>query len=348
MLRINPVLRPQANRALLVKDEPTAPRLPYPNGWYRVCVSDELPIGAVLTRRFMGEDIVIYRTSSGAVLAVEAHCPHLGAHLGHGGRVDGECIVCPFHNFAFDDTGTCVRTGYGTPPPPNATLVGLETREIDGMVVVWYHAEKKAPTWEIRPRSTGRVRGWVHRSDVIVDHPQDIVENSVDVGHFGPIHRTRVENLKADAEGPIFRVETDLCPGSATEPSFLVLGGHLTIVAQGLGWSIGEVSFPKIQLVLAVSITPTPIDPVRIDFKLALRVEKFLWFDPAAAEPGRVGRLLFGAFTRLIFYGLIADARRDYKVWQNKIYLERPKLAKGDGPIMVFRKWASQFYDGTN
>ena len=27
----------------------------------------------------------------------DAYCPHLGAHLGHGGIINGECIECPFH-----------------------------------------------------------------------------------------------------------------------------------------------------------------------------------------------------------------------------------------------------------
>ena len=30
-----------------------------------------------------------------------AHCPHMGAHLGFGGRVVGEAIRCPMHGFSF-------------------------------------------------------------------------------------------------------------------------------------------------------------------------------------------------------------------------------------------------------
>ncbi|WP_369123002.1 Rieske 2Fe-2S domain-containing protein [Streptomyces viridochromogenes] len=39
--------------------------------------------------------------------------PHLGTHLGCGGWVDGENIVCPFHRFAFDLDAAVARVGPG-------------------------------------------------------------------------------------------------------------------------------------------------------------------------------------------------------------------------------------------
>ena len=83
---------------------------PYPTGWYAFGLASELAPGGVLSRPFMGDDLVVYRTRSGVLRAVEPYCPHLGAHLGHGGRVDGELIVCAFHAFAYDTAGACVRT----------------------------------------------------------------------------------------------------------------------------------------------------------------------------------------------------------------------------------------------
>jgi len=35
---------------------------------------------------------------------------------------------------------------------------------------------------------------------------------------------------------------------------------------------------------------------------------------------------------------------QDVQIWENKIYLERPMLCDGDGPIGEFRRWYSQFY----
>ena len=36
----------------------------------------------------------------------------------------------------------------------------------------------------------------------------------------------------------------------------------------------------------------------------------------------------------------------DIPIWQHKKYLEYPLLCDGDGPIMRFRKYFSQFYQG--
>ncbi|WKK24005.1 Rieske 2Fe-2S domain-containing protein [Streptomyces olivoreticuli] len=67
--------------------------------------------GTVTTSAFMDGEIVIYRTRRGTLRVTRPYCPHLGAHLGAGGRIEGELLVCPFHHFAYAPDGTCQRTG---------------------------------------------------------------------------------------------------------------------------------------------------------------------------------------------------------------------------------------------
>lgn len=46
-----------------------------------------------------------------------------------------------------------------------------------------------------------------------------------------------------------------------------------------------------------------------------------------------------------VFYrAYVSDFARDFPIWENKKYLTRPALAKGDGPVGLFRRWCSQFY----
>jgi len=35
---------------------------------------------------------------------------------------------------------------------------------------------------------------------------------------------------------------------------------------------------------------------------------------------------------------------QEIDVWTYKAFLEKPALAKGDGPIAEYRRWAKQFY----
>lgn len=36
----------------------------------------------------------------------------------------------------------------------------------------------------------------------------------------------------------------------------------------------------------------------------------------------------------------------DLLMWENKVFVERPLLVKGDGPVTKLRRWYSQFYGG--
>ena len=44
------------------------------------------------------------------------------------------------------------------------------------------------------------------------------------------------------------------------------------------------------------------------------------------------------------FEGYCHDVSQDFKIWENKIYIDPPILAKGDGPVAQYRMWAQQFY----
>ena len=79
----------------------------YPASWYLFCESRELKADP-LTKRLLGRDVVAFRTASGKVAVMDAHCSHLGADLGCG-KVLGESIQCPFHNWRYALDGRCVE-----------------------------------------------------------------------------------------------------------------------------------------------------------------------------------------------------------------------------------------------
>ena len=161
---------------------------PYPDGWYAVGLASELAPGGLMSRTFCGNEIVLFRTSSGEVAAVDAYCPHLGAHLGCGGRVSEETIECPFHAFRFDTKGTCVATGYGTKPPPKAVLGTWPVLELNHWLLVWFDSEGLGPAWQPPALEWD---GWTAPAVEILElesHPQETTENSVDLGHLSVLH----------------------------------------------------------------------------------------------------------------------------------------------------------------
>src|SRR5262245_19780999 len=98
------------------------PFSPFPNGWYQVAWSEEVGRNAVVPLRCLGLDLVLMRDSAGVAHVLDARCPHLGAHLGHGGRVENDCLVCPFHGWSFGSDGECASVPYASKIPPRARL----------------------------------------------------------------------------------------------------------------------------------------------------------------------------------------------------------------------------------
>jgi len=310
---------------------------PYPNGWYAVGFSDELPRRRVISRRFMGAEIVLYRTASGVARAVDAHCPHLGAHLGVGGRVDGEVLVCPFHGFAYGDGGTCVRTGYGTKPPAAARLREHELRETNGILLVHHDSAGCPPGWVVPELDS---RGWTQvqrRTFELRDHPQETTENSVDIGHFAFVHDYRDATLahEAEVDGPHLKV------GVAARRRLPYIGRVLRdrrmsfqfdIDIWGLGYSLVHVHVPALRLDARLWVLATPIDERSLTLRMAASVRK--------KRPG----IAYGLLGWFMLSSLAHDAQQDFPIWENKRYVDKPALAAGDGPIGLYRRWAKQFY----
>jgi phenylpropionate dioxygenase-like ring-hydroxylating dioxygenase large terminal subunit len=73
--------------------------------WHPVAAEDDVgdaPVGTTL----LGEHIVLFR-SEGSVHAFKDLCAHRGAKLSLG-HLNGGRIVCPYHGFTYDHTGSCV------------------------------------------------------------------------------------------------------------------------------------------------------------------------------------------------------------------------------------------------
>ena len=77
--------------------------------WMPACPSSELPApdGPPKRVRLLGEDLVAFRDTPGAVGLLAANCPHRGASLFFGRNE--ECgLRCVYHGWKFDVAGRCV------------------------------------------------------------------------------------------------------------------------------------------------------------------------------------------------------------------------------------------------
>ncbi|MFC5155498.1 Rieske 2Fe-2S domain-containing protein [Streptomyces amakusaensis] len=323
-------------------DRAGTPALPYPSGWSALAFSGEVRAGAVLTRPLAGEDVVLYRLRTGAVRAVRPYCPHLGAHLGLG-RLEGDDLVCPFHLFAFGPDGACVRTGYGTPPPPRSGLESLPVREANGAVFVWRHHDGRPPDWSI---PDWHVIGHLPARGVVWElagHVQEVIENSVDVGHFATLHGWK----KADVGGPVAYDGAGFHVSLRAQESAPLLGDftvEVEVDGYGLGCLHADVYTSRVGLRMCTMVMPTAIGPNRMQFRQLNRIA----FSQPGRLPGPLARAVSRTATRLLNRPIFRASREftaaDFPVWHHKLYRQPPRLAHGDGPIGSFRHWARRFY----
>jgi len=106
--RLTRQARVAANRRRLQTFPP-----PFPNGWYKLCDCGDVAPGEVREIEALGELFVVFRgRHDGRIGVLDAFCPHLGANLSVGGKVEGDCIKCPFHEWQFNTDGKCTKIPY--------------------------------------------------------------------------------------------------------------------------------------------------------------------------------------------------------------------------------------------
>ena len=302
----------------------------YPNGWFQVGYTDDVTAGGVVPLRYFGRDLVLFRSERGVPQVLDAYCAHLGAHLGYGGSVDGECIRCPFHAWAYGADGACTNIPYSARIPRGARVRAWPTAERSGILFMWHHSEGQPPTWEPPDVPEFDRDDWVgyhrYRWQVRV-HPQEIGENTFDPAHTQFVHGNASGIPDALVGFEDHRATATLVIHTA------VLGGaemrhELCLYGVGLtrNTSTGATAAKSFLT------SNTPIDEEMTDVRFSMMTPRSLPDDPD------------GTVSRANAHGTAMAFEEDIPIWEHKIYRDPPLLCDGDRSISRYRRWARQFY----
>jgi phenylpropionate dioxygenase-like ring-hydroxylating dioxygenase large terminal subunit len=160
-------------------------------GWYWALPSHHLKIGQVKPITLMGRDLAVYRGKNNQVIAVDAYCPHMGAHLAEG-KVEGNAIRCLFHNWKFDIDGTCLEV----PCVDSALPVKIntwQTAEKYGMIWVWTGNVAPAPLPFVPELEHEECDSTLAKKFVKNCHPNVVMVNAIDAHHFNTVHNFPVK-----------------------------------------------------------------------------------------------------------------------------------------------------------
>jgi 3-ketosteroid 9alpha-monooxygenase subunit A len=303
---------------------------PHPFGCFMVGYADDLAPGEVTAIRYWGTDLVLWRDEKGAHHLQDAYCPHLGAHLGVGGKVQGSTLECPFHGWTYDGTGACTNIPYSQRENKKAKLHTYPVVERNQMVYAWRHPDDVEPQWDVPEIPEIGDEAWseMHRSSFVINTvPQEMAENGVDPAHFRYVHGTDdvAEMESYELDGPL---STMLSKQSYVTPRGVTYG---RIDVYNFGPGVSKVFFSGI--VDAINLaTTTPIDDGTTQVRFSFIVRKM--------DDEKLTSTVADAFVAEIN----KQIREDTPIWEHKAFLPVPALADTDGPILKFRKWYSQFY----
>lgn len=311
---------------------------PYPRGWFAIGSSADLAAGEVTPVRYFGRELVLFRTERGAPHLIDAYCPHLGAHLGHGGRVEGEAIVCPFHGWSFAGDGECIAMPYGKRIPAAARAASWRLREQGGVLLAWHSEAGDAPDWEMPTFEHEHWTEPVARKWRIKGHTQEVCENTADFGHFRFIHKTHLMRPTAEPklEGPFFSVEMKADP-EALVPELRLGDEHA--LTEGTGYCFGpgltaaDITAQGSGLEAMQRLYVTPVDEEQIELRGVVNVGRL---DSPEATRG---------YQEVLCEAVFAQWEADVPIWEHKVYREKPALNDYEGAIAVFRRWYAQFYE---
>lgn len=314
--------------------------LPMPYGWFVIGYSDELARGEVRNIHYFDRDMVLFRTESGELGLVDPYCPHLGAHLGHGGEVVEESIRCPFHHWTYDNRGFVTDVPYAKQIPPKAQgracLKAYPIQEMNQCIWAWYHPQDVEPFIEVIHVPVYEDPDWVDTQRyfwTFDSNPQEIAENGIDVAHFKYIHQMdNVPEGEASYDGVRRSTFVEgLMTREDENGDEITFTQRVEVNQHGAGQKWDRF-LGRIETNLMVLVTPVNKQTVDVRFAFTHRrypegsMELQACRDNIESAVGETG------------------LEADIPIWHNKTYLPEPLLCDGDGAIMRYRKYFSQFY----
>lgn len=309
---------------------------PIPMGWFFVDFSKNLAQEEIRNIWMLDQEWVLFRTEGGSVGMSDPFCPHLGAHMGHGGKVCGESLRCPFHHWQFNTEGWNTDIPYGKVAPPivkkRPILRTLPCQERWGMIWCWYHPTGEPPQWELP--AIPELEDTENYVEPALGHweantaIQEIAENGVDFAHLRFLHgEPEIPKAEYSFDWPEYHVN--------------MRDGYIVGHQVGPGLNIYKFSYEGVTATM-VNYT-VPITRELSHINMSFTHQRYEEGTKEAMIADHLVKHMVGEADDEESQGFESV---DFVVWNYKRYRPNPLLCDGDGPILKYRQWFKKFYAG--
>jgi phenylpropionate dioxygenase-like ring-hydroxylating dioxygenase large terminal subunit len=160
--------------------------------WYVIAWSHEIPAAnndQLFTRRVLDEPILVYRTQTSELVALQDRCCHRHAPLSIGKR-EGDAVRCGYHGLKFDATGRCVEMPGIAIAPEKACVPTYPVVEHNNWIFVWMGRPEKADKALLPNNFSCADPAWKHKPGYLhYDTPYLLIcDNLLDFSHLSYVH----------------------------------------------------------------------------------------------------------------------------------------------------------------
>lgn len=323
------------------------PYTTFASGWYQIAWTGDVPMGHIEPVKYFDTDLIIYRDEEGGLHVSDAFCPHMGAHLGYGGRVDGTGVVCPFHGWKWDGDGRNCAIPYSSTKQMKLRIRQWPVIEQDGIILTWFGANGEDPTWTPGPFVWDEAQaqefwpvyptgGRVWRALKFV--PQVVIENGCDAAHFQFVHlAARVPDVESFRDlGSTFEVEILMQFGGGKETTWATpqgpVSGRISNRIEGVG--LISTRFNAYDRIYNLTAT-TPIDRYTSDHRSTV------WVPKSRGDGSELTSEIRDRWTNQQF----SQHASDFPIWENMKYVARPPFAREEAKAFrALREFCRKFY----
>jgi len=122
--------------------------------WYPIAAVSELARHPTKLVKILGEELVLFKDTTGKLGLIDAHCPHRGAQLVYG-MAEEDGIRCAYHGWKFNHAGRCLEQPFEETLnkgfKDKIQLVNYSVEELGGLIFAYLGPQPAplVPHWDL-------------------------------------------------------------------------------------------------------------------------------------------------------------------------------------------------------